>query len=590
MPIPTLPQNDPVPGPRAALLDAARQVYRYSYDLLPPLALAAEVPPPDQAGLEWYAGVADAYLDILVNTGKVDQDEGRSKRDHAPFTAMHALIGAGENGGMKGVFRELNSLIMNGLTQGRPASIGSYAELFQEWERPAIVETYAADLSFARMRLAGPNPVWIERVAAPPGRFPVSEAHYQRAMGEGDSLEAAGKEGRLFLADYGVLAGVTGGTYPHGVQKCVAAPMALFAVPPDGAADRSLRPVAIQCGQTPGAGTPIFTPGDGHAWMMAKTAVQTADGNCHQAVSHLARTHLVVEPFVVATRRQLSLAHPLSVLLLPHFEGTLNINESAATNLIAPGGGVDIVMAPTIEESRGLAAKGVETWDFTASMLPADLARRGVEDTGALPEYPYRDDALLVWRAIHDWVEAYLKLYYPGGDGDVVADAELRAWAAEVASPTGGRLKGVGPITTVAGLVDAVAHIVFTASAQHAAVNFPQWQLMSFVPNLPLANFRGPPTSAQATEQDYLDMLPPLDAAQMQASLGYLLGTFHHTTLGDYQHRLFGTHFVDPRVEAPLRAFDAAIQEIESTVIGRNEARSPYIFLQPSLIPQSINI
>ena len=58
------------------------------------------------------------------------------------------------------------------------------------------------------------------------------------------------------------------------------------------------------------------------AWDKAKTAVQAADGNYHEAVSHLGQTHLVVEAFVMATENQLS-GHPVAKLLQPHFEGTL---------------------------------------------------------------------------------------------------------------------------------------------------------------------------------------------------------------------------------------------------------------------------
>lgn len=42
---------------------------------------------------------------------------------------------------------------------------------------------------------------------------------------------------------------------------------------------------------------------------------------------HLAQTHLVSEAFCLATQRTLAPSHPLHVLLAPHFEGTLFINE-----------------------------------------------------------------------------------------------------------------------------------------------------------------------------------------------------------------------------------------------------------------------
>lgn len=591
---PTLPQDDPEPAKRAEALAAKREEYTYSYDLLAPAALAADVPKESRDGLEWYAGVAEGFVGIAVNSHKVDDDLSLAEEVAGDLRAVAEVIQAAEAHGVKGIFAELNELIMNGVTEGRPENFEAYAGLFQQWPVPRVAAVYDDDLTFARMRVAGPNPVWIERVTELPDHFPVPEAHFVAAMGDGDSLAAAAAQGRLYLADYRALDGVECGTFQSGAQKYLAAPLALFAVPEANQADRRLRPVAIQCQQTPGPDNPVFGPKDGVAWKMAKTAVQTADGNCHQAVAHLGWTHLVVEPFVVAARRHLSDHHPLMVLLLPHFEGTLPINESAATNLIAPGGGVDYVMSPNIETSRKIAAGAVAGWDFDGKMLHADLKARGVDDADALPVYPYRDDALLVREALHAWVGGYLRLYYPGGDGDVAADAELQAWCAEVGSQTGGRIKGFGTgggIPSLAYLIEAITHLIFTGSAQHAAVNFPQWELMSYAPNLPLANFRAAPTSTAVTEADYLDMLPPMDTALMQTSLARLLGTFYYTQLGQYpRQKLFFDYFADGRVRPKLRAFQAALANVEATIEDRNHDRTPYRFLLPSKIPQSINI
>jgi hypothetical protein len=62
-------------------------------------------------------------------------------------------------------------------------------------------------------------------------------------------------------------------------------------------------------------------------------------------------------------------------------------------------------------------------------MLPAELVARNVADTSALPDYPYRDGALLVWQAIHQRVEGYVALDH-ARDAAVADDSELAAWAA----------------------------------------------------------------------------------------------------------------------------------------------------------------
>lgn len=67
-----------------------------------------------------------------------------------------------------------------------------------------------------------------------------------------------------------------------------------------------LVPVAIQCKQAHGGseGNPVLTPADGVRWKMARTVVQSADGQLQEFVFHLGRTYLVMEAVVVAARRR----------------------------------------------------------------------------------------------------------------------------------------------------------------------------------------------------------------------------------------------------------------------------------------------
>lgn len=476
----------------------------------------------------------------------------------------------------------------------------SYNDLFQIIYLPCISHQFWTDRAFAAQRVAGPNPLVLEQCTTLPDHFPVTEAQYQAVMGSSDSLQQAGQEGRLYITDYAVLNQLKPGTFPD-AQKYVYAPLALFAVP---AGNRSLVAVAIQCQQQPGPANPIFTPppegspqSEQWAWYMAKTIVQIADGNYHELISHLGRTHLLIEPIVVATYRQLAPNHPLSVLLRPHFEGTLFINNAAISGLINDGGTVDAVMSGTIESSRELSVKAVQgfPYGFNDSMLPATLARRGVDNVDQLPDYPYRDDALLVWDAIHNWVGSYLNLYYLN-DQDVVEDTELQAWLAEMIAEDGGRMTDIGEISseqespslrTKAYLTDMVTLIIFTGSAQHAAVNFSQATYMTYIPNLPLAGYRPAPKSTQANTQDYFDLLPSLKQAETQMDMTYLLGSLYYTQLGEYGD----TYFTDSRVQTPLKAFQQRLDEIGIVIDDRNSDRPTfYDFLHPNKIPQSINI
>ena len=51
---------------------------------------------------------------------------------------------------------------------------------------------------------------------------------------------------------------------------------------------------------------------------LAKAIFSTLDAAVHQLVSHFGETHAVMEPFAIATRRQLSAMHPASPPCLSH--------------------------------------------------------------------------------------------------------------------------------------------------------------------------------------------------------------------------------------------------------------------------------
>ena len=89
-----------------------------------------------------------------------------------------------------------------------------------------------------------------------------------------------------------------------------------------------------------------------------------------------------------------------------------------------------------------------------------------------------------------------------------------------------------GQVQTQDYLADAVTLIIFTASAQHAAVNYPQSFIMSYAPAMPLTGYAPAPSSARgATLADYLSLLPSLDQAQktIEYYLHTRLGLLHET-------------------------------------------------------------
>lgn len=582
-----LPQNDRC-SVRKIQLGIARRRYKWNHSYLNPLALVDHVPVTDLPTLEWTRSVLDRAVNIFSNRLAITGDEAAARAVTHAGEEVHRRLSQGVS--IIEETAEVISIGMDALSDvadetHRPNGIDDYASLFNELALPPIHKDFRDDAVFTDMRVAGPNPVMLQRVTSVPDHFGVTNEQFAATM-QGDSLDAAGQEGRLYLADYRQLDGQQAGSIPRSTgadeQKFVYAPLALFAL---DKTSRELRPVAIQCKQTPSDDNPVFTPQDGHNWLIAKTTVEIADGCVHEPVTHLGRTHLYMEPFCIAMHRQLARRHPLFKLLAPHFEGTLFINNQAQEKLVAPGGPVDLLMSPRIGDSLKAAAAGHQAYLFNEELLPVALQNREVADSEDLPNYPYRDDALLYWNAIHKWTSDYIGIYYKT-ESDVVGDPELQKFIGEVRSRSGGCINGLDMVNSREYLADVLTMIIFTASVQHAAVNFPQWNYMSYVPNISLGGYAPPPTSTSgATEQDFLNMLPPMDMARLEMEVGYLLGTVHYTQLGQYHEG----HFA-PEVADILKSFQSRIQDIGREVEERNKNRRPYKFLLPSGIPQSINI
>lgn len=86
-------------------------------------------------------------------------------------------------------------------------------------------------------------------------------------------------------------------------------------------------------------------------------------------------THAVVEPFIIATRRQLSVMHPIHRILNPHFRDTIHINALARCLIVNSDG----ILEKTLfsgEISMEISSELYREWRFDEQGLPADLLKR----------------------------------------------------------------------------------------------------------------------------------------------------------------------------------------------------------------------
>lgn len=545
---PELPQNDPERQKRQDWLERNRGDYEFDYNYLPPMPLLKNLPQVENFSAKYIAERLAATAELPANMLAI--------KSHSFWDPLD--------------------------------EIQDYQDFFPVLPRPKVIKTYETDDSFAEQRLCGVNPMVLCKMTQMPPNFASTINDLQTKFGPSLNLQQEFNNGNLYLVDYTKLSFVQGGTYDRG-KKYLPKPLAFFCWRSSGFSDRGqLVPVAIQINPEAGQQSPMITPFDNpESWFYAKLCVQIADGNHHEMSSHLCRTHLVMEPFAIVTARQLVENHPLGLLLRPHFKFMLANNYLARGGLINRGGFVDDLLAGTLQESLKIVTSAYTEWSLDQFALPKEIENRGLNDVATLPHYPYRDDGMLVWNAIKNFVSNYLNLYYKTPQ-DLTGDYELQGWAAELVSQEGGRVKGVpASIQTVEQLVDIATAIIFTCGPQHAGVNYPQYDYMTFIPNMPLAGYQ------QITEEgaipdrkNLISFLPPPKRTAEQLTILYILSAYRYDKLGYYDHP-----FDDSQAQALIDQFQQDLNGVERKIELNNKSRLvEYNYLKPTLIPNSISV
>lgn len=548
-PQPTLPSASADPSARAARIAQRRDEYRYDFSYHGVCAIAS---------LPLREEFSPAYI------AKGAEVSTRLGSNRAAAVVEKAPLGVG-------------------------SALGVESDPYARWKRmfplldePASVSRWTHDWHFAWQRLAGSAPILLARDQGFASSIAIDPAVIRAALGRDATLASLAAEQRLFTADYALFDGVPGGE-TDGARKYLFAPKVLFVA--DANVAGGLAPLAIQCDRRGGASS-LYTPAD-NDWGLAKFAAQVAEANYQGVLVHMGYCHEVIQRFVLAMHRQLSEEHPLAVLLAPHCEFTLAVNHVARTSVLAPDKTQDRLLAPALESQLALLVEGVRALDIDSLDPRIEFARRGVDASSALREYPFRDDGLLVWDAIERFVRGYVTTYYTSDDA-VRADGELAAFVREVGADDGGRLPNMFArfeVKTIDALVALFARIVFRATAFHAAINNENYDQIAFAPAASTASFAGLPPRKTESASFLRSMLPPDDLCFEAISATWQVLALAMNRLGEYPSK----HFVDPRVEPLVDAFRAELAAIEAKVSERNSARPmPYVRLLPSRINASI--
>uniref|UniRef100_A0A8R7Q6L4 Lipoxygenase n=2 Tax=Triticum urartu TaxID=4572 RepID=A0A8R7Q6L4_TRIUA len=496
--------------------------------------------------------------------------------------------------------------------------------------RPHIIQehekAWMTDEEFARETLAGVNPMMIKRLTEFPPKSTldpskygdhtstITEAHIGERL-EGLTVHQALTSNRLYIVDQ------HDNLMPFLINinnlkdSFVYATRTLLFLQGDG----TLAPVAIELsspllqGDLTTAESTVYTPEDtgveGWVWQLAKAYVAVNDYGWHQLISHWLNTHAVMEPFVIATNRQLSVTHPVHKLLHPHYRDTMNINSRARGMLINADGVIEMTVFPG-KHAMPMSSMVYKNWNFTEQALPDDLIKRGmaVEDPSSphkvrllIEDYPYAADGLAVWHAIEQWVADYLTIYYPN-DSVLQGDVELQAWWKEVREVGHGDLKDAAwwpKMQTVAELIKACATIIWIGSALHAAVNFGQYAYSGYHPNKPSMSRRPMPVPgseeyaelARDPERAFIHTITSLLQALVGISLMEILSkhSSDEVYLGQHDTPAWTS---DAKALEAFKRFGARLEGIEKQVEARNQdsrlknrigpAKFPYMLLFPN--------
>ncbi|KAK3712221.1 hypothetical protein QZH41_009769, partial [Actinostola sp. cb2023] len=231
---------------------------------------------------------------------------------------------------------------------------------------PSSVEPFQSDMTkwisdrlFAEQRLAGVNPMTIQRVTFSRKigmhwdklkkmlnrKFNLIAAVSRLLKNVYDkrSLMQAIRKGHLFVLHHPLSDNISSmadiaENHPNRTLREYMSPVAIFASMPsyyDFFEPRThFMPVAIQMDNKPDS--PVFTPSDGDKWMMAKLTVQQTDLQTSQTVEHLSKVHMISEVLCLSIERQLSKKHPLYAIMKYHCRGIYTTNTLGKPVLLAP--------------------------------------------------------------------------------------------------------------------------------------------------------------------------------------------------------------------------------------------------------------
>ena len=416
----------------------------------------------------------------------------------------------------------------------------SWNDFFPEaqpgWEAPTT------DDAFVALRLQGPNPFMLRRVAT------------DTSIGEGAdavifSLDFSARYDGIFPATEARFELGTGGLVPSSIQ----------------------------------VGAKRARPGDGEQWMDFKRVVNALDARESVFIRHLLNVHLMVGQAYALAAYSLPVWHPLRAFMDFFTYGTLIVNDAAYKALLMPDSYFLRSHFVSAADARRLVENSMATFDFDEWNWPKDRAKRAIAD---IPDHPFVREADELWAIFRGFVDGHLADLYDDDD-EIRTDHHLRRWYETLCEVLPGE-EAERTITDREELAQVMTSLLWNNVVHEVCGNLS-----------PLLDFSEPrdPRDLMGVNFDHLralvdddrDEIAPLAADVLLIDQATYVSGFN--VAGNNLMTVNANRYVDdPRLRDAIIALQRRLVEAEADLAGRNaERKIPFLNLEPSRFEASIS-
>jgi len=364
--------------------------------------------------------------------------------------------------------------------------------------------------------------------------------------------------------------------------------------------NRRLRPMFIQT--YPDSTGYVFTPEDReYEWKLAKRLFEGMNSMVQTLSEHLLQSHLVVEVFATAAYRTFSYNHPVYKLLYPHIKQIISINTYARflkpdrtwvegpdghNGLFGMNGFIMRASPLSYDNQFELFHEELKEWSPEVMDLPKYLKDNGLTDDIFDFQYSLRDDGLLYWDAIEEYVTSVVDFFFDNSKEAVYFDLYIGVFLNEVKTALQ-MLPGVQKWFAKKlrkdareELITLATSIIWQSTAGHTIENNPIWDYGGN-PNIAPWKLAKPLPKSKpriSTLREYEAYLPSMHQFTEQLELMFALTASMDDTenFDEFKHL-----WVEPNVVGFTDKFQERIREINAQVERNHEMYpipSPYFW------------